>query len=154
MPTPATMRVVQIEPGPWPILIVFAPQSARYSTPAAVVTLPAMMADLELGAEQFHGVAHAFAVTVRGGNGHGIHAAFHESADVREDAIAIQFTELGIARGADGGAADEAEVGVARRTELRLLFLVMRSTSFMVNKPCKMIFGRPRRAVCGCRGAR
>ena len=43
MPTPATMRVVQIEPGPWPILIALAPQLARNSTPAALVTLPAMM---------------------------------------------------------------------------------------------------------------
>ena len=42
MPTPATMRVVQIEPGPWPILMVLAPASARNSTPSALVTLPAM----------------------------------------------------------------------------------------------------------------
>ena len=37
------MRVVQMEPGPCPTLMAFAPQSARYSTPAALVTLPAMM---------------------------------------------------------------------------------------------------------------
>src|ERR1035438_538965 len=42
MPTPATMRVVQMDPGPWPILTAPAPQSARNSTPAALVTLPAM----------------------------------------------------------------------------------------------------------------
>src|ERR1019366_4516821 len=42
MPTPATMRVVQMDPGPWPILTASAPQSARNSTPAALVTLPAM----------------------------------------------------------------------------------------------------------------
>ena len=46
MPTPATMRVVQIEPGPCPTLIAFAPQSARNSTPAALVTLPAMIGSL------------------------------------------------------------------------------------------------------------
>ena len=40
------MRVVQIEPGPCPTLMAFAPQSARYSTPAALVTLPAMMGSL------------------------------------------------------------------------------------------------------------
>ena len=40
------MRVVQIEPGPWPTLMAFAPQSARYSTPAALVTLPAMIGSL------------------------------------------------------------------------------------------------------------
>jgi hypothetical protein len=43
MPTPATIRVVQIEPGPWPTLIAFAPHCARYSTAAALVTLPAMI---------------------------------------------------------------------------------------------------------------
>ena len=37
------MRVVQIEPGPCPTLIASAPQSARNSTPAALVTFPAMM---------------------------------------------------------------------------------------------------------------
>jgi hypothetical protein len=43
MPTPATTRVVQMEPGPWPTLITLAPLEARNSTPAALVTLPAMM---------------------------------------------------------------------------------------------------------------
>ena len=43
IPTPATMRVVQMEPGPWPTFTIEAPQSARYSTPAAEVTLPATM---------------------------------------------------------------------------------------------------------------
>ena len=76
----------------------------------------------EFRAQQLHGVAHTFAVTVRGGNGHGINATFHKSADVREDAVAIQFAE-GIARGADRRAANEAEVRVTRRSELRLLFL-------------------------------
>ena len=47
MPTPATMRVVQMEPGPCPTLMAFAPQSARYSTPAALVTLPAMIGKSE-----------------------------------------------------------------------------------------------------------
>jgi dTDP-glucose 4,6-dehydratase len=39
MPTPATTRVVQIEPGPWPTFTMFAPQSARNSTPAPLVKL-------------------------------------------------------------------------------------------------------------------
>lgn len=42
MPIPAMMRVVQMEPGPWPIFMAFAPASARYSTPSGLVTLPAM----------------------------------------------------------------------------------------------------------------
>jgi hypothetical protein len=46
MPTPATMRVVQMEPGPWPILMALAPHSARNSTPAPLVTLPAMMVQM------------------------------------------------------------------------------------------------------------
>ena len=29
IPTPATMRVVQMDPGPWPILTASAPQSER-----------------------------------------------------------------------------------------------------------------------------
>lgn len=43
IPTPATIRVVQMEPGPWPTLMAFAPAFARNSTPSALVTLPAMM---------------------------------------------------------------------------------------------------------------
>ena len=77
----------------------------------------------ECVAQHLHRVAHAFAVAVRGGNGHGIHAAFHESADVREDAFAIQFAE-GIARGADRRAAHEAELRIARGFELRLALLL------------------------------
>ena len=42
-PTPATIRVVQILPGPCPILIIFAPQLLRYSTPSPLVTFPAMI---------------------------------------------------------------------------------------------------------------
>ena len=42
-PTPATMRVVQIEPGPMPTLIASAPASISASAPSAVATLPAMI---------------------------------------------------------------------------------------------------------------
>ena len=123
MPTPATMRVVQIEPGPWPTLMAFAPHSARNSTPAALVTLPAMIGSFgKRIAQHSHRVAHAFAMAVRGGNGDDVHAAFHQSADVRQDAFAIQFAE-GIARGGNGRAADQTEIGVARRLELRVAFL-------------------------------
>ena len=41
-PTPATMRVVQIEPGPMPTLIASAPASTRARAPSAVATLPAI----------------------------------------------------------------------------------------------------------------
>jgi hypothetical protein len=41
-PTPATMRVVQMEPGPMPTLMASAPASMRARAPEAVATLPAM----------------------------------------------------------------------------------------------------------------
>jgi hypothetical protein len=41
-PTPATMRVVQIEPGPMPTLTASAPAATRSSAPAGVTMLPAM----------------------------------------------------------------------------------------------------------------
>ena len=41
-PTPATMRVVQIEPGPMPTLMASAPASMSASAPSAVAILPAM----------------------------------------------------------------------------------------------------------------
>ena len=40
-PTPATIRVVQIEPGPMPTLIASAPASASAFAASAVATLPA-----------------------------------------------------------------------------------------------------------------
>jgi hypothetical protein len=40
-PTPATTRVVQIEPGPMPTLIESAPASIRAFAPSAVAILPA-----------------------------------------------------------------------------------------------------------------
>ena len=43
-PTPATMRVVQIEPGPMPTLIASAPASISACAPSLVATLPAMIA--------------------------------------------------------------------------------------------------------------
>ena len=41
-PTPATMRVVQIEAGPMPTLTASAPASISAWAPSAVATLPAM----------------------------------------------------------------------------------------------------------------
>ncbi len=43
-PTPATMRVVQIEPGPMPTLTASAPASISALAPSAVATLPAITA--------------------------------------------------------------------------------------------------------------
>ena len=69
-----------------------------------------------------HRFADAFAEAVRGGNGDHVHAAFHEFADVCDDAIAVEFAEH-VARGGDCRAADEPELGIARRLELSLLLL-------------------------------
>ena len=43
IPAPATIRVVQIEPGPMPTFTQSAPASARALAPAAVATLPAII---------------------------------------------------------------------------------------------------------------
>ena len=40
-PTPATIRVVQIEPGPMPTLMASAPQSISALAPSLVATFPA-----------------------------------------------------------------------------------------------------------------
>ena len=73
-------------------------------------------------AQDPHHVAHALAVAVRGGDGHGIHAAFHQGADVVENARPVEFAE-GVARGGDRRAADQPELRVARGLELRLALL-------------------------------
>ena len=41
-PAPATIRVVQIDPGPIPTLTASAPALAKANAPLAVATLPAM----------------------------------------------------------------------------------------------------------------
>ena len=43
IPAPATMRVVQIEPGPMPTFTQSAPASAKAFAPAAVATFPAII---------------------------------------------------------------------------------------------------------------
>ena len=42
-PTPATMRVVQIEPGPTPTFTASAPALIKACAPARVATLPPMI---------------------------------------------------------------------------------------------------------------
>ena len=51
-PTPATIRVVQIEPGPMPTLIASAPASASALAASAVATLPAI--DLDRVGQRLH----------------------------------------------------------------------------------------------------
>ena len=73
-------------------------------------------------AQYLYRVAYALAVAVRGRDRHHIHAAFDERPDVVENAVAVQFAER-VARGRDRRAADEVEMGVAGRLELRVAFL-------------------------------
>ena len=51
-----------------------------------------------------------------------VHAAFHESFDMREHPLPVQFAE-GVARCAEGRTADEAAARVAGGLELRAAFL-------------------------------
>src|SRR6186997_1231360 len=53
-PTPATIRVVQIEPGPTPTLTASTPASTRAWAPAYVATLPAMMSTLAAAESDFN----------------------------------------------------------------------------------------------------
>ena len=123
MPTPATMRVVQIEPGPWPTLMALAPQSARNSTPAALVTLPAMMGSLGKASRSIRTVsptpllwpcAVETATTSR--------PRSTSPPTWLQDAFAVQFAK-GVARGGHRRAAEQAEMRVARRLELRVALL-------------------------------
>ena len=57
-------------------------------------------------------------MAVRRGDGDDVDAPFHQSAEVFENAFAVQFTES-VARCRDRRADDQPEVGVARRLELR-----------------------------------
>jgi len=66
-PTPATMRVVQIEPGPMPTLTQSAPASISASVASRVATLPAMMRVESLSRlTPLDSVQHALGMTMRG----------------------------------------------------------------------------------------
>ena len=66
-PTPATMRVVQIEPGPMPTLTASAPASISACAPSAVATLPAMTcAVVRQLLDARHRFEHAAGMAVRG----------------------------------------------------------------------------------------
>jgi len=73
--------------------MAFAPQSARYSTPAALVTLPAMSGSFGNAPRNTRTVSPRLCCGVGGGNGYDIHAAFHERTDVVQNAFAIQFAK-------------------------------------------------------------
>ena len=122
-PRPATMRVVQIEPGPWPTLMALAPQSARNSTPAALVTLPAMMGSFGNASRSIRTVSPtpllwpcavetATTSTPR---------STSPPTWVRMRSRSSSPNALRVAR--DRRAADQPEMRVARRLELRVPLL-------------------------------
>ena len=66
-PTPATMRVVQIEPGPMPTLMASAPQSISALAPSAVATLPATTCTaFDSRLMRGDGVEHVLRMAMRG----------------------------------------------------------------------------------------
>ena len=66
-PTPATIRVVQIEPGPMPTLIESAPASISALAPSAVAILPATTCTaFDMPLDAGHGIEHAPRMAVRG----------------------------------------------------------------------------------------
>ena len=66
-PTPATMRVVQIEPGPMPTFTASAPASISALAPSAVATLPATTCtELEQLLDARDRVEHPLRMAVRG----------------------------------------------------------------------------------------
>jgi hypothetical protein len=88
-PTPATMRVVQMEPGPMPTLTASAPASARASAAAPVAMLPPMTS--MWGYVLFdpaHAVDHALAVAVRGIHHDGIDAGLDQRGHALLGALA------------------------------------------------------------------
>ena len=73
-------------------------------------------------AQHPHRIAHAAAVAVRGRDRHHVQAALHQPADVGEDALAVQLAER-VPRRRHRRAADQPEMRVARRLELRVPLL-------------------------------
>ena len=88
-PTPATMRVVQIEPGPMPTLTASAPASISACVPSAVATLPARMRTRVgqlLGPR--HRVEHALRMAVRGVDDQKVDAGLDQPLGALETVVA------------------------------------------------------------------
>lgn len=77
----------------------------------------------KLIAKEANGVAHARTMAVGGGYGEGVHPFADEVVDVGKKAVSI-YGARGSAGGGDCGAANEAELGIARRLKIGLLLLV------------------------------
>ena len=102
-PTPATMRVVQIEPGPMPTLIASAPASISASAPSRVATLPAMTETLLVARWMRRTwLKHLLGMAVRGVDDEAVDAGRHQHLGALETLVA------------DGGGGGDAQppVGV------------------------------------------
>ena len=102
-PTPATTRVVQIEPGPMPTLTASAPASTSARAAAAVAMLPAMTSSLRILALDLpHAVDDAARMAVGGVDHDDVDAGLHQAL---EPLVAV-------AADADGGAGAQLAGGV------------------------------------------
>jgi hypothetical protein len=102
-PTPATMRVVQIEPGPMPTLTASAPASTSASAASPVAMLPPMTCMLrEALLDPAHAVDDALRVAVRGVDDDDVHTRLDQRRDAR----------LGVAADTDRRADAQAFLGV------------------------------------------
>ena len=88
-PTPATMRVVQIEPGPMPTLMQSAPASISALAPSAVAMLPATTCTLlESALDAVDRVEHVARMPVRGVDHHEIDAGRDQRLGAGEALVA------------------------------------------------------------------
>ena len=105
-PTPATIRVVQMDPGPMPTLTASAPASASARAASPRGDVAADHVDLRIVLlDPAHALDHAGAVAVRGVDDDHVDAGL----DQRLDAL------LGALAHANRGAHAQAAAGVARR---------------------------------------
>ena len=88
-PTPATMRVVQIEPGPMPTLTPSAPWSTSAFAPSPVPTLPPMTCTFwKFLLDPRHPVEHALRMAVRGVDDEHVDAGLDQRVDALVGALA------------------------------------------------------------------
>jgi hypothetical protein len=81
-PTPATMRVVQMEPGPMPTFTASAPWSTSAFAASAVAMLPPMTCTLRVALlDPRDAVEHALRVAVRGVDDEHVDARLDEALD-------------------------------------------------------------------------
>ena len=117
MPTPATMRVVQMN---WTLPDLDGVGAALGQELDARCAGHIARNDRQGGeslAQHFHSVSHTAAVAMGGRDGHHVQTAFNQSADMGQDSLPVQFAES-VAGGGDRRAADQAEMGVAGGLEL------------------------------------